>query len=84
MKPDEHKAARMIEKEKQLVTRYRWALYHAACAYSRTKTDCSEYVPPEVASGLMIPAGKWFKARFDRFKQTGQHVQIASAEISLF
>lgn len=29
-----------------------------------------EYVPPEVASGLMIPAGKWFKARFDRFRHT--------------
>lgn len=44
----------------------------------------SEYIPPEVENGLMIPGGKWFKARFDRFKQTGQHVQIASAEISLF
>lgn len=43
-----------------------------------------EYVPPEVASNLMIPAGQWFKVRCDRFKQTGQHVQIASAEISLF
>lgn len=43
-----------------------------------------EYVPPEVANGLMIPAGRWFKVRCDRFKQTGQHVQIASAEISLF
>ena len=43
-----------------------------------------EYVPPEVASGLMIPAGKWFKVRFDRFKQAGQRVQVAGAEISLF
>lgn len=43
-----------------------------------------EYVPPEVANGLMIPAGRWVKVRCDRFKQTGQHVQIASAEISLF
>ena len=43
-----------------------------------------EYVPPEVASGLMIPAGKWFKVRRDRFEQMGQHVQIASVEISLF
>ena len=43
-----------------------------------------EYVPPEVASGLMIPTGKWFKVRRDRFEQMGQHVQIASAEISLF
>lgn len=43
-----------------------------------------EYVPPEVANGLMIPAGQWFKVRFDRFKQTGQRLQIASAEISLF
>lgn len=43
-----------------------------------------EYVPPEVASGLMIPAGKWFKVRFDRFKQAGQRVQIAGIEISLF
>lgn len=38
----DYKAARMIEKEKQLVKRYRWALYHAACAYSRTKTDCNK------------------------------------------
>ena len=43
-----------------------------------------EYVPPEVASGLMIPAGKWFKVRFARFKQAGQRVQIAGIEISLF
>lgn len=43
-----------------------------------------EYVPPEVANGLMIPAGKWFKVRRDRFEQMGQHVQIASVEISLF
>ncbi|MGN0958750.1 MAG: hypothetical protein ACI4OK_07480 [Selenomonas bovis] len=43
-----------------------------------------EYVPPEVASGLMIPTGKWFKVRRDRFEQMGQHVQIASVEISLF
>lgn len=43
-----------------------------------------EYVPPEVASGLMIPTGKWFKVRFDRFKQAGQRVQVAGAEISLF
>lgn len=43
-----------------------------------------EWVPPEVANGLMIPAGRWFKVRCDRFEQTGQHVQIASAEISLF
>ena len=42
------------------------------------------YVPPEVANGLMIPAGKWFKVRFKRFEQTGQRVQIAGAEISLF
>ena len=42
MKSDEHKAARMIEKEKQLVKRYRQALYYAACDYSMTKTDCSE------------------------------------------
>ena len=43
-----------------------------------------EYVPPEVASGLMIPTGKWFKVRRDRFEQMGQHVQIASVETSLF
>ena len=43
-----------------------------------------EYVPPEVASGLRIPTGKWFKVRRDRFEQMGQHVQIASVEISLF
>lgn len=42
------------------------------------------YVPPKVENGLMIPAGKWFKARFDRFKQSGERVQIASTEISLF
>lgn len=41
MKPD-YKAARMVEKEKQLVSRYRWALYHAACEYSRTKTNCGK------------------------------------------
>lgn len=43
-----------------------------------------EYIPPEVENGLMIPAGRWFKVRCDRFKQTGQRVQIATAEISLF
>lgn len=43
-----------------------------------------EYVPPEVANGLMIPAGRWFKVRCNRFKQTGQRVQVAGAEISLF
>lgn len=43
-----------------------------------------EYVPPEVADGLMIPTGKWFKVRCKRFEQTGQRVQIAGAEISLF
>lgn len=43
-----------------------------------------EYVPPEVANGLMIPAGRWFKVRYERFEQEGQRVQIASAEISLF
>lgn len=42
-----------------------------------------EYVPPEVADDLMIPAGKWFKSRCKRFKQEGQHVQVAGAEISL-
>lgn len=31
-----------LEKEKQLVARYKWALYHAACDYSMTKTDCSK------------------------------------------
>lgn len=41
MKPD-YKAARMVEKEKQLVERYRWALYHAACDCARTKTSCGK------------------------------------------
>lgn len=40
MKPDENKAARMVEKEKALVERYRWALSYAARDYSRTKTNC--------------------------------------------
>lgn len=43
-----------------------------------------EYIPPEVAGGLMIPAGKWFKVRYERFEQEGQRLQIAGAEISLF
>ncbi|NMD99915.1 hypothetical protein HF878_10725 [Selenomonas bovis] len=43
-----------------------------------------EYVPPEVANGLMIPAGRRFKVRYDRFEQEGQRLQIAGAEISLF
>lgn len=43
-----------------------------------------EYIPPKVASSLMIPGGRWFKVRCDRFKQTGQRLQIAGAEISLF
>lgn len=43
-----------------------------------------EYVPPEVASNLMIPAGQWFKVRCKRFEQAGQRVQVAGAEISLF
>lgn len=43
-----------------------------------------EYVPPEVADGLMIPVGKWFKTRCERFEQTGKRVQIAGVEISLF
>lgn len=42
------------------------------------------YVPPEVDNGLMIPAGRWFKVRVKRFRVTGQHVQVAGAEISLF
>lgn len=41
MKPD-YKAARMVEKEKQLVTKYKRALSYAARDYSRTKTNCSE------------------------------------------
>lgn len=44
----------------------------------------AEYIPPEVASGLMIPAGRWFKVRYERFEHEGQHLQIAGAEISLF
>ena len=43
-----------------------------------------EYVPPEVADGLMISTGKWFESRCKRFEQTGHRVQIAGAEISLF
>lgn len=31
-----------MEKEKQLVKRYRQALYYAACDYSMTKTDCNK------------------------------------------
>ena len=31
-----------MEKEKQLVTKYKQALYHAACDYSRTKTNCGK------------------------------------------
>lgn len=46
-------------------------------------TSC-EYVPPEVSSGLMIPTGRWFKIRYERFKQAGQHLQIAGTEIPLF
>lgn len=44
----------------------------------------AEYIPPEVASGFMIPAGRWFKVRYERFVQEGQHLQIAGEEISLF
>ncbi|MDD6697841.1 MAG: hypothetical protein PUE51_05790 [Veillonellaceae bacterium] len=43
-----------------------------------------EYIPPEVASSLIIPGGKWFKVRCDRFEHTGQRVQVAGAEIPLF
>lgn len=43
-----------------------------------------EYIPPKVENSLMIPAGRWFKVRCDRFKQAGQRVQVAGAEISLF
>ena len=43
-----------------------------------------EYIPPEVENGLMIPAGRWFEVRCKRFKQAGQRVQVATAEISLF
>lgn len=43
-----------------------------------------EYVPPEVSSGLMIPVGRFFKVRYKRFEQEGQHLQIAGVEISLF
>lgn len=42
MKPDEHKDARMVEKEKQMITKYKRALYYAACDYSKTKTNCGE------------------------------------------
>ena len=31
-----------MQKEKQMVTRYKQALYHAACDYSKTKTNCGE------------------------------------------
>lgn len=31
-----------MEKEKQMVTNYKQALYHAACDYSKTKTNCDE------------------------------------------
>lgn len=44
----------------------------------------SEYIPPEVSSGLMIPAGRFFKVRYKRFEQEGQRLQIAGVEISLF
>lgn len=30
------------KKEKQMITKYKQALYHAACDYSRTKTNCGE------------------------------------------
>ena len=30
------------EKEKHLVTKYKWALYYAACDYSMTRADCSK------------------------------------------
>ena len=30
------------EKEKQMVTRYKQALYHAACDFARTKTNCGK------------------------------------------
>ena len=53
-------------------------------ALTEQETEQGEYVPPKVANGLMIPGGKWFKARCDRFKQMGQRVQVAGAEISLF
>lgn len=43
-----------------------------------------EYIPPEVADGLMIPAGRLSKVRYERFEQEGQRLQIAGAEISLF
>ena len=31
-----------MQKETQMVTRYKQALYHAACDYSKTKTNCGE------------------------------------------
>ena len=40
MKYDEHKAARMIEKEKQMITKYKRALYYAARDFAKTKTNC--------------------------------------------
>lgn len=31
-----------MEKEKQMVTRYKQAIYHAACDFARTKTNCGK------------------------------------------
>jgi hypothetical protein len=38
----------------------------------------SKYIPPKVASGLMIPAGRWFKVRYERFEQEGQRLQCGA------
>ena len=40
---EENKEEQMkTEKEKQMVTRYKQALYHAACDFARTKTNCGK------------------------------------------
>ncbi len=46
--------------------------------------DCSANIPREVPDDLMIPSGKYFKLRYERFRKAGKHMTIASAQETLF
>ena len=43
-----------------------------------------DYIPPEVDDTLMIPSGKYFRRRYEKFKQYRNRLELAGAEISLF
>ena len=59
-------------------------IIHAVNGLKDFGEDCSASIPREVPDDLMIPSGKYFKLRYERFKKTGKHMTIASAQETLF